>query len=160
MGADAVRIGVFTIGLTAMMLAVHTWQLGTRWPVLAVMAGRLARLVQIGDGVKRIQMRAYNKMELSDGVFMVWTTLMLLGVYTWHLGTLWPVLAVMAGWVAPSVHIGDGLKRIQIYQKTLSSISDVTWMSRVDFGLKLVFCVLESVCHALCMLSSTSVCLD
>ena len=85
---------------------------------------------------------------------------MLLGVYTWHLGTLWPVLAVMAGWVAPSVYIGDGLKRIQIYQKTLSSISDVTWMSRVDFGQKLVFCVLESVCHALCMLSSTSVCLD
>ena len=99
-------------------------------------------------------------MKLSDGVFTIWTTLMLLGVYTWHLGRLWPVLAVMVGWVAPSVHIGDGLKRIQIYQKTLSSISDVTWMSRVDFGLKLVFCVLESVCHTLCMLSSTSVCLD
>ena len=42
-------------------------------------------------------------MKLSDGVFTVWTTSMLLGVYTWHLGTLWPVLAVMAGWVAPYV---------------------------------------------------------
>ena len=99
-------------------------------------------------------------MKLSDGVFTVWTTSIPLGVYTWHLGTLWPVLAVMAEWVAPLVHIGDGVKRIQIYQKTLSSISDVTGMSRVDFGLKLVFCVLESVCHALCMLSSTFVCLD
>ena len=152
--------GVFTIWNTSMLLGVYTWHLGTLWPVLAVMAGWVAPLVYIGDGVKRIQMRGYNKMELSDGVFMVWTTLMLLGVYTWHLGTLWPVLAVMAGWVAPLVHIGDGVKRIQIYQKTLSSISDVTWMSRVDFGLKLVFCVLESVCHALCMLSSTFVCLD
>ena len=46
------------------------------------MAGWVAPLVHIGDGVKRIQMRGYNKMELSDGVFMVWTTLMLLGVYT------------------------------------------------------------------------------
>ena len=84
-------------------------------------------------------MRGYNKMELSDGIFIVWTILMLLGVYMWHLGTLWPV------WV---VHIGDGVKRIQIYQKTLSSIVDIIWMSRVDLGLKLVFCVLESVCHA------------
>ena len=99
-------------------------------------------------------------MKLSDGVFTVWNTSMLLGEYTWHLGTLWPVLAVMAGWVAPLAHIGDGFKKIQIYKKTLSSISDVIWMSRVDFGLKLVFCVLESVCHALCMLSSTFVCLD
>ena len=85
---------------------------------------------------------------------------MLLGVYTWHLGTLWPVSAVMAEWVAPLVHIGDGVKRIQIYQKILSSITDVIWMNRVDFGLKLVFCVLESVCHALWMLSSTFVCLE
>ena len=46
---------------------------------LAIMAGWVAPLVHIGDGVKRIQMRGYNKMELSDGVFMVWTTLMLLG---------------------------------------------------------------------------------
>ena len=78
-------------------------------------------------------------MKLSDGVFTVWTTSMLLGVYTWHLGTLWPVLAVMAGWVAPLVHIGDGIKRIQIYQRTLSSISDVIWMSMVDLGLRLCF---------------------
>ena len=77
-------------------------------------------------------MRGYTKMELSDGVFMVWTTSMLLGGYTRHLGTLWPVLAVIAGWVALLVHIGDTVKRIQIYQKTLSSISDVTWMSRAD----------------------------
>ena len=73
-------------------------------------------------------------MELSDGVFRDWTTSMLLGVYTWHLGTLWPVLAVVAGWVAPFVHIGNGVNMIQIYQRTnLSSISDV--------GLRLVFCV-------------------
>ena len=82
---------------------------------------------------------------------MVWTTSMLLGVYMWHWGTLWPVLTVMAGWVAPLVHIGKGVKRIQIYQRTLSSISDVIWMSMVDFRLRLVFCVLESVCHALYM---------
>ena len=78
-------------------------------------------------------------------------------VYTWHLGTLWPV---MVGWVALLVHIGDGVKRIQIYQRTLSSISDVIWMSMVDFELRLVFCVLERVCHALYILSSTFVCLD
>ena len=98
-------------------------------------------------------------MELSDGVITVWTTLMLPGVYTWHLGTLWPVLAVIAGWVAPLVHTGNGVKRIQIYQRTLSSVSDVIWMSMVDLGLRLVFCVLESVCHALYMSSSTCVCL-
>ena len=44
-------------------------------------------------------MRGYDEMKLSDGVFTIWNTSMLLGVYTWHLGTLWPVLAVMAGWV-------------------------------------------------------------
>ena len=96
-------------------------------------------------------------MKLSDGVFTVWTTSRLLGV---PLGTLWPVLAVMAGWVAPLVHIGDGVKRIQIYQRTLSSISDAIWMKMVDCGLRLVFYVLESVCHALYMLSSIFVCLD
>ena len=84
-------------------------------------------------------LRGYKKMKLSDGVFTVWTTSMLLGVYTWHLGTLWPVLAVMAGWVAPLVYIGDGIKRIQIYQRTLSSISDVIWMSMIDLGLRLCF---------------------
>ena len=99
-------------------------------------------------------------MKLSDGVFTVWTTSMLLGVYTWHWSTLWPVLAEMAVCVAALVHIGDGVKRIQIYQTTLSSISDVIWRSMVDFGLRLVFCVLESVCHALYMLSLISVCLD
>jgi len=56
-------------------------------------------------------------MKLSVGVVTVWTTLMPLGVYTWHWGTLCPVLAVMVGWVAPLVHIGDGVKRIQIYQR-------------------------------------------
>ena len=58
---------------------------------------------------------------------------MLLG-YTWHLGTLWLYLAVMAGWVAPLVHIGDGVKKIQIYRRALSSISDVIWMNTVDSG--------------------------
>ena len=58
-------------------------------------------------------------MELSDGVFTVWTTLMLLGVYTWHLRALWPVLAGRHD--GPSVHIGDGFKSIQVYQRTLSS---------------------------------------
>ena len=90
----------------------------------------------------------YNKMKLSDGVFMVWTTSMLLGVYTWHWGTLWPVLAVMVGWVVPLVHIADGVKRIQIYQKTLSSVSDVIWMSMVDFGLRVVFCGVLLLCNA------------
>ena len=34
-------------------------------------------------------LRGYNEMKLSDGVFTVWNLLlMLLGVYTWHLGTL------------------------------------------------------------------------
>ena len=80
--------GVFTIWNTSMLLDVYTWHLGTFWPVLAVMAGWVAPLVHIGDGVK-IQMRGYKKMELSDGVFMVWTTSMLLGVYTWHFGTLY-----------------------------------------------------------------------
>ena len=123
------------------MIGVYTWHLGTLWPVLAVMAGWVAPLVHIGDSVKRIQMRGY-KMKLSDGVFTVWTTSMVLGVYTWHLGTLLPVYnlaAVMAEWVATLVHIGDGVKRIQIYQRTLSSISDVIWMSVVDFGLRLDF---------------------
>ena len=129
--------GVFTVWNTSMLLDLYTWHLGTLWPVLAVMAGWVAPLVYIGDGVKRIQMRGYNKMELSDG---------------WCLHSL--------DHLAPLVHIGDGVKRIQIYQKTLSSISDVIWMSRVDFGLKMVFCVLESVCHALCMLSSTFVSQD
>ena len=84
-------------------------------------------------------------MKLSGVVFTVWTTSMLLGVHTflflpckllshifssgvhtwWHLGTLWPVLAVMAGWVAPLVHIGDGVKWTQIYRRTLSTISEV-----------------------------------
>ena len=99
-------------------------------------------------------------MKLNDSVFTVWTTLMLLGVYTWHLGTHWPVLAVMSGWVAPLVHIGDSVKKIQIYRRTSSSISDVIWMSMVDFGLRLVFCVLESVYHAPFMLSLIFVCLD
>ena len=39
-------------------------------------------------------------------------------------------------------------------------ISDVILMSMVDFGLRLVCCVLESVCHAVYMLSSIFVCLD
>ena len=47
---------------------------GTFWPVLAVMAGWVVPLVHIGDGVKRIQMRGYNEMELSDGVFTIWNT--------------------------------------------------------------------------------------
>ena len=61
-------------------------------------------------------------MKLSDGVFTVWTTSMLLGI-------------------GPC-------------------ISDVILMSMVDFGLRLVCCVLESVCHAVYMLSSIFVCLD
>ena len=100
-------------------------------------------------------------MKLSDGVFTVWNTSMLLGVYTWHLGTLWPVLAVMAGWVAPLVHIGDGVKRIQIYQRTLSSISDVIWMSMVDLGLRLCFVVFAmlSICcpRLLCVWTRPSI---
>jgi len=81
-------------------------------------------------------MRGYDKMKLSDGVFTVWTTSMLLGVYTWHLGAHFGLyLAVMAGWVAPLVQIGDGVKKIQIYRRTLSSI---IWMSMVDFRLRLV----------------------
>ena len=58
-------------------------------------------------------------------------------LYTWHVarGHIWPVLAVMAGWVAPLVHIGDGVKRIQIYQRTLSTeyISDVVWMTELNY---------------------------
>ena len=61
--------------------------MGTLCPVLAVMAGWVAPLVHIGDSIKRIQRRGY-KMKLSDGVFTVWTTLMLLGEYKWHLGAL------------------------------------------------------------------------
>ena len=41
--------------------------------------------------------------------------------YTWHWGTLWPVLAVMVGWVAPLVHIGDSINWTQIYWRNLSS---------------------------------------
>ena len=41
--------------------------------------------------------------------------------YTWHWGTLWPVLAVMLGWVAPLVHIGDSINWTQIYWRNLSS---------------------------------------
>ena len=52
------------------------------------------------------------------------------------------------------MHIGDGVKWTQIYRRTLSSISDIIWMSMVYFGLRLVFCVLESVCHA----HQTSIC--
>ena len=80
---------------------------------------------------ERLQ-RGYKKIKLSDGVFRVWTTSMLLGVYTWDWGILWPVLAVMAGWVVPLVHIDDGVKWTQIYRRTLSCISDVIWMSMVD----------------------------
>ena len=97
-------------------------------------------------------------MKLSDGVFTVWTTSRLLGHGA--LGHTLACISCMAGWVAPLVHIGDSVKRIQIYQRTLSSISDAIWMRMVDFGLRLVFYVLESVCHALYMLSSTFVCLD
>ena len=43
-------------------------------------------------------------------VFTIWNTSMRLGVYTWHWGTLWPILTVMGGWVAPLVHIGKGVK--------------------------------------------------
>ena len=39
----------------------------------------------------------------------------------WHWGTLWPVLAVMVGWVAPLVHIGDSINWTQIYWRNLSS---------------------------------------
>ena len=89
--------GVFTIWNTSMLLDVYTWHLGTFWPVLAVMAGWVAPLVDISDGVKRIQMRGYKKMELSDGVFMVWTTDAARCV---HVALGHTVLAVMAGWVA------------------------------------------------------------
>ena len=41
--------------------------------------------------------------------------------YTWHWGTLWPVLAVMVGWVAPLVYIGYSINWTQIYRRNLSS---------------------------------------
>ena len=70
---------------------------------------------------------------------------------------LGPVLAVMAGWVAPLVHIGDSVKRIQIYQRTLSSISDAIWMRMVDCGLRLVSAMLSMCCpRFLCVPSSLS----
>ena len=46
-------------------------------------------------------MRGYNEMKLSDGVFTIWNTSMLLGVYTWHLGTFWPVLSCHGGMGSP-----------------------------------------------------------
>ena len=104
--------------------------------------------MRLPDRVHPLQQHFFlTGFKLSDGVLTVWTTSMLLGVCMWHLGTLWPVLAVMAGWVAPLVHIGDGVKWTQIYRRTLSCISDVIWMSMADFGLRLVFCVLECVYH-------------
>ena len=93
-----------------------------------MLATRVEQREKHTELLKKRLLRGYNEMKLSDGVFTVWNTSMLLGVYTWHFGTLWPILAVMAGWVAPLVHIGDGVKWIQIYQRTLSSISDVIWM--------------------------------
>ena len=70
------------------------------------------------------------------------------------LGHTLACISCHGGMGSPLVHIGDDVKRTQIYQKTLSSISDDMWMSMVDFGLRLIFYVLESVCHALYMLSS------
>ena len=62
-------------------------------------------------------MRGYNETNLSDGVFMIWITSMLLGVYTWHLGTLWPVLAVMAGCVTELNLVGhtSTLNQLSVY---------------------------------------------
>ena len=58
---------------------------------------------------------------------------------------------------ARCAHVALALDSVK---RTLSSTSDVIWMSMVDFGLRLVLIVLESVCHALYMLSSIFVCLD
>ena len=96
-------------------------------------------------------LKGYNEMKVSDGVFMVWTTLKLLGVYTLALGH---TLACI------SCHGRMGSLLTALATVSRGFRFDVIWMSMVDFGLRLVFCVLESVCHALCMLSSTFVCLD
>ena len=95
--------------------------------------------------------REYDKIKLSYGVFMVWTTLMLLGVYTWHWGTLWPALAVMARWVVPLVHIGNSVKKIRIYTRELCQVSLMSyrwvWLILTETG---VLCLRKCLQCSLC----------
>ena len=81
--------------------------------------------------------------------FTVWTTSMLLGVYTRHLGTLWPVFSCHGGMGSPlSAHWWW----CQEDSDLLEDFVKYLWCHMDEYGwfwMRLVFCVLESVCHAL-----------